>query len=577
MAIREGTRRWLLRLAWAGLIASLSLWLGLWLGRPLYYTDGVQQLRADELQADGMLRWSPPEVVAELPGRVSGRVAQLPDGRLCYGRLQPDGTSDLVVFDPRLPQNAPEPAYGLNSAHNELAPALGPDGVLYFASDRPGGFGGYDLYASRLERGGFAPPVPLAAINTARDETDPAPSPDGSTLVFVRIDEEQRGPDDGRLFRFALGGELDAVPLFEEPLGQRQARRADRDPAFSADGAELWFVRKALGEPAQLLRVSVHQGQWDRVRPANAHWGLGAVRAPSPSADGLHLYVLQPGRGEDASDLWYVSTASEVHPFWLGQRWLEWLLLGVALTCLLLLVLLYLGRRWTALDLLVQCLLLSLLLHLLLFLWLMGVEITGALLPGDDAGAGLEVSIVTSSSAAGGGGADGQVQQDLAAMVRFEGRENAIAAAAPGAALEKANASEALSGPEAELREASSAGGSEVAAPATSMQDAAAAASLRDGAAVQQAVDAAPLPTVASSADAAAAAASPERARAGASEAGIVVQAPGANLAAAAFSGSGALAASAPSPAVPSARSVAVAQSAVSDAAPTYAPPGAER
>ncbi len=576
MAIREGTRRWLLRCSWAGLIASLSLWLGLWLGRPLYYTDGAQQLRADDLLFDGMLRWSPPEVVAELPGKVSGRVAQLPDGRLCHGRLLADGTSDLVLFDPKRPHLAPEPAYGLNSAHNELAPALGPDGTFYFASDRPGGFGGYDLYTCRFERGGFTPPVPLAAINTARDETDPAPSPDGSTLVFVRIDKEQRGPDDGRLFGFTLGGELDAAPLFDEPSGQRQARRADRDPAFSADGAELWFVRKALGEPPQLLRVSVHQGRWDRARPANTHWGIGAVRAPLPSADGLHLYVLRPGVGDGASDLWYVSTASEVHPFWLGQRWLEWLLLGVALTCLLLLVLLHLGRRWTALDLLVQCLLLSLLLHVLLFLWLMGVEITGALLPGDDAGAGLEVSIVTSSSAAGGAGDDGQVQQDLAAMVQFRGREQALAAAAPGTALEPVSAAEALTGPAAELPQTMAAGSAAAAAPLASLQDEAQAAALRDGAAVEQAVDAASLPTVAAAAPAAATTAA-ERGGASDAAARIVVTAPGANLVAAPLSTAGALAAAAAPPAVPSARAVTVADTEVSDVAAVPAPRTAAR
>lgn len=278
MVMREGSRRWLLRLSWAGLIASLSLWLGLWLGRPLYYTDGQQQLRADELQHDGMLRWPAPEVVIELPGRLAGRVAQLPDGRLCFGLLQPDGSSDLVLFDPQRPQVLPERAHGLNTAHNELAPALGTDGTLYFASDRPGGRGGYDLYTSRWERGGFLPPIPFEASNTAQDETDPAPSPDGSTLVFVRIDREERGPDDGRLHALQLGSELAAAPLFDEPVGQRQARRADRDPAFSADGGELWFVRKQLGEPARLLRSSVHRGQWDEARPAN---DMNANRAMS--------------------------------------------------------------------------------------------------------------------------------------------------------------------------------------------------------------------------------------------------------------------------------------------------------
>ena len=568
MAIREGSRRWLLRLSWAGLIASLSLWLGLCLGRPLYYTDGVEPLRADELQNEGMLRWSAPEVVAELPGKVTGRVATLPDGRLCYGSLQDDGTSDLVVFDPRRPQVAPEPAYGLNTAHNELAPALAPDGTFYFASDRPGGFGGYDLFVSRWERGGFAAPVPLAAVNTARDETDPAPSPDGGTLVFVRIDREPRGPDDGRLFVYALGGELAAAPLFDEPVGSRQQRRADRDPAFGADGGELWFVRKALGEPAQLLRVSRHRGQWDRVRPAAAHWGLGPVRGPEPSADGLRVFVLQPGHGEGASALWYVSTASEVHPFWIGQRWLEWLLLGAALTCLLLLVLLHLGRRWTALDLLVQCLLLSLLLHVLLFLWLMGVEITGALLPGQDDGGGLQVSIVSAASGGdAGGGDDGQVQQDLSAMVRFEGRKNTIAAAAPGAELVMASAASAVVGPAATLPEPTTAGDAARAAPGAEVQDRAEVAPMRAGQANADAVAAATLPAVTAAASSASADAAVRAHAAGDDAAATLrVDAPGAALSAVSAGVSADLAAPAAARSVPEPRRVRVAAAEVADA-----------
>jgi hypothetical protein len=38
----------------------------------------------------------------------------------------------------------------INTPANDLAPSLSPDGhVMYFASDRPGGFGGNDIYASR--------------------------------------------------------------------------------------------------------------------------------------------------------------------------------------------------------------------------------------------------------------------------------------------------------------------------------------------------------------------------------------------------------------------------------------------
>ncbi len=46
--------------------------------------------------------------------------------------------------------------------------------ILYFASDRPGGFGGMDLYSVRMTEGVFSDPVNLGAdINTAGDEVFP--------------------------------------------------------------------------------------------------------------------------------------------------------------------------------------------------------------------------------------------------------------------------------------------------------------------------------------------------------------------------------------------------------------------
>ncbi len=557
MALREGTRRWLQRIAWAGFLVSLSLWLGLCLGRPLYYTDGSRQFRADALADDGMLRWASPEVVAELPGPVTGRVARLGDGRLIYGRIGSDGTSDLVVFDPQRPALPPEPAYGLNTEHNELAPAVGPDGALWFASDRPGGVGGYDLYASRSDGAHAAPPVPVALVNTARDETDPAPSPDGSTLVFVRIDRAGRGPDDGRLFAFTLAGDREAVPLF----GARHHGQpfADRDPAFTADGGELWFVRRQAGQPLALLRASVHQGRWDEPRAAGADWGIAGLRAPLPSPDGARLHLLQQAQAGGA-DLWYAAAAREVHPYRQAQRWLEWLLLGFALTCALLLLLLHLGRRWATIDLLVQCLLLSLLLHVLLFLWLMGLEITGSMLPGDEAGSGLEVSIVFPEVASDAGAAGGPVQQDVAAMAAFAPSDAAIEAAAPGAAVVRAGA--LLAGPQADLPAEPAAAAD--AGPAAALQDAASIEPPRSGRAEEAAVAAAALPAVAAVARAAAAAEHTPTA----SEDKVLVHAPTTAMAGPSAAGGGGLAPPTAPRTLPAPRAVAAAEPEFADAAP---------
>lgn len=69
---------------------------------------------------------------------------------------------------------------------NEGAPAVSPYGdFLYFASDRPDGFGGFDLYRSRRLRGAHEPATNLgASVNTTANELDPELSLGGYALHF---------------------------------------------------------------------------------------------------------------------------------------------------------------------------------------------------------------------------------------------------------------------------------------------------------------------------------------------------------------------------------------------------------
>jgi len=74
----------------------------------------------------------------------------------------------------------------LNSPYNEGAPAASPVGdFLYFASDRPGGVGGFDLYRSRRRAGELLPPANLGLdVNTPANELDPALTLGGFGLCF---------------------------------------------------------------------------------------------------------------------------------------------------------------------------------------------------------------------------------------------------------------------------------------------------------------------------------------------------------------------------------------------------------
>ena len=71
--------------------------------------------------------------------------------------------------------------------YDETSPAVSPAGdFVYFASDRPGGAGGFDLYRSRRVHGAHMPALSLGEpVNTAADELDPAVSLGGFGLHFA--------------------------------------------------------------------------------------------------------------------------------------------------------------------------------------------------------------------------------------------------------------------------------------------------------------------------------------------------------------------------------------------------------
>ena len=77
--------------------------------------------------------------------------------------------------------------------------------TLYFASARPWGFGGRDIWRSARSGSQWTPPENLESVNTAEDEDQPYISPDGQELWFTRrhqgtpgIFRSQRGEEGWR-------------------------------------------------------------------------------------------------------------------------------------------------------------------------------------------------------------------------------------------------------------------------------------------------------------------------------------------------------------------------------------------
>ena len=98
----------------------------------------------------------------------------------------------------------------LSSGEQEREPAFTADGRgLFFASDRAGGAGGFDLYRSGHGTAGWVRPVPLRGLNGAGSERSPSPDPAGFELLLRVTDESGEAP--GRVLRAR------SLELFQQP------------------------------------------------------------------------------------------------------------------------------------------------------------------------------------------------------------------------------------------------------------------------------------------------------------------------------------------------------------------------
>lgn len=116
-----------------------------------------------------------------------------PDGKYLFftGCNRPDGLGRCDIYvshregkDWGEPYNVGQP---VNSEFWESQPAISPDGrTLYFISNRPGGYGGYDIWKSTItDDAKWGPAINLGpGINTAFDENTPFLHADGKTLYF---------------------------------------------------------------------------------------------------------------------------------------------------------------------------------------------------------------------------------------------------------------------------------------------------------------------------------------------------------------------------------------------------------
>jgi Tol biopolymer transport system component len=289
------------------------------------------------LDASSVPEWSQPENLGPDVNSASEDLAPhlSSDGlALYFASTRPGslGGEDLWVsrrasrHDPWSPATNLGPA--INTAANERSPALSLNRrLLFFATDRTGGSGGFDLWlswrADPSDDAGWQPPVNLGtAVNTAATDAGP------SFLEVGRFPHAQRGRWRARIPQLYMSSNRPGGPggldiyLASVPggwagpsmlVGELSSPQPDLTPTVRADGLEIVI---ASGRPGTLGAFDL----WRSVRksvdePWSAPTSLGSTINteflevfPSLSVDARTLLFQsnRPG-GLGGSDL-YLST-----------------------------------------------------------------------------------------------------------------------------------------------------------------------------------------------------------------------------------------------------------------------------
>ena len=148
----------------------------------------------------------------------------------------------------------------VNSSQAEWFPRPGPDGWLYFGSDRPGGLGKNDIWRAKETAGSWTVENLGPAINTAGNEYEPLPSPDGTMLIL--------NADGGMFVSNAAGGRWADRKLLGPAIN---VNGSEIGASFSPSGRSLMFARD-IGEPLSgeffIWRLAGHES-WPPACPAS--------------------------------------------------------------------------------------------------------------------------------------------------------------------------------------------------------------------------------------------------------------------------------------------------------------------
>jgi len=275
--------------------------------RSYHILDNTENVRADMKRYRSIL--NPPEGTSAHKRRVEDLIRQQQDSHLVFG----------------IPVNLGPP---VNGSSDDWSPSISADGLeLYFDSNRFGGFGGFDIWiATRATTDDtWGEPVNLGPmINGPAFEQAPRISADGLSLFFG---SNRPGGFGGWDIWIATRQTRDADWSRAINLGSTvNSSAADSTPVISTDSLSLFFGSNRPGGSGNadlwLTTRETPHDDWgipiDLAPPVNSEYceAMGSI-----SADGLMLVIgssgigpYRPG-GQGRADLWLATRATSSDPW----------------------------------------------------------------------------------------------------------------------------------------------------------------------------------------------------------------------------------------------------------------------
>jgi len=210
----------------------------------------------------------------------------------------------------------PKPA-SFNSKENDFDPCFSPDGkAIYFFSNRPGGFGGDDIYYASYDAGSktFGAPINMGAkFNTKGDEWGPSFSADGNTFIYCTDGFNGKGAHDVYIsYRMKDGW---SNPVNIEAINSPED---DFDPLLLNNGGAIIFTRKHSEDEA-LLYISFLKGDKyttpvpvSDIMNVKGTWNLGSSLDPLDNSN-IYYSTYNEKNGKGRMDIYKIKYALITH------------------------------------------------------------------------------------------------------------------------------------------------------------------------------------------------------------------------------------------------------------------------